>query len=71
MPTYSTTRSTTQSREKMGSRKGSGTKGHIGSWDDAIADFRQRIKDLRKAIRVFREQKRRGESWAGKSATQN
>jgi hypothetical protein len=71
MPTTNTTRSSYKSSEKMGSRMGSRTKGRVASWDDAIADFRQRIKDLKKAIRVFQEQKRRGESFAGESATQN
>jgi hypothetical protein len=35
------------------------------TWDGAIADFKGRIKELRQAIRVFQEQKRRGEPWPG------
>jgi hypothetical protein len=50
---------------------GSRAKSRVGSWDDAIADFKRRIKDLKGAILVFQEQKRRGEPWAAKSATRN
>jgi len=33
------------------------------SWDAAIADARQRIKDFQKAILVYKAAKKRGESW--------
>ena len=59
--TQTTTRSNDMSR---------GKRPRVGSWDDAIADFRQRIRDLRQAIRVFQEQKKRGESWAGHKSEQ-
>lgn len=62
---HTTTRLTDLSRQKMGSR----TESHVGSWDDAIADFKQRIRALKQAIQVFQDQKRRGEPWADKSAT--
>jgi len=35
----------------------------VSSWDEAIEDYEERIRELRKAIKVFREQKKRGEPW--------
>ena len=35
----------------------------ISSWDDAIADAKQKIRDLEFSVRVFSERKRKGEPW--------
>lgn len=35
------------------------------TWDAAIEDAQQKIKDFRAAIRVYREAKKRGEPWPG------
>ncbi|MGA2000709.1 MAG: hypothetical protein ABSG52_12000 [Terriglobales bacterium] len=43
----------------------------IAGWDAAIADAKQRIQDFRKAIRVYTEAKRRGESWPTAASTRN
>jgi len=35
------------------------------SWDAAISDAQQRIKDFRAAIKVYRNAKKRGDTWPG------
>lgn len=35
----------------------------IAGWDDAIADAKQRLKDIQFALKEFKECKRRGEPW--------
>lgn len=35
------------------------------SWDDAISDIEQRLKDLEFSLRVFKDRKRKGEPWPG------
>lgn len=35
----------------------------ISSWDDAIADVEQRLRDLQFSLRIFKESKRKGEPW--------
>ena len=35
------------------------------SWDKAIQDAQQRIEGFKRAIKVYREAKKRGESWPG------
>lgn len=35
----------------------------IASWDDAITDAKQRLKEIQFALSVFEERKRNGEPW--------
>jgi hypothetical protein len=35
------------------------------SWDKAIAEAKERIRDFQRAIKVYREAKKRGEVWPG------
>jgi hypothetical protein len=37
----------------------------ISSWDDAIADVQERIKDLEFSLKVFKDRKKKGEPWPG------
>jgi hypothetical protein len=37
----------------------------VSPWDEAIAEARQRIADLKFSIRDFEERKARGEQWRG------
>jgi len=39
-------------------------------WDEAILDAKRRIKTLESTIVVYRERKKAGDPWPGKSATQ-
>lgn len=35
------------------------------SWDDAIAHAKSRIQELKRSLKVFEENKERGEPWPG------
>jgi hypothetical protein len=37
----------------------------ILSWDDAIEDAKQRLKDIQFSLKVFQKRKRIGEPWPG------
>jgi len=41
------------------------------SWDEALAHAKNRIKELRKSVRIFEEKIQKGDPWPAKSATLN
>ena len=43
----------------------------MDGWDQAIADAKRHIHQLRLSIKVFSVRKQNGDRWPGKSATQN
>jgi hypothetical protein len=45
--------------------KSSKKKNTVNKWDEAIAEAKRRIADLKFSIRVFEDRKERGESWRG------
>jgi hypothetical protein len=40
-------------------------------WDEAIADAKRKIADLKSSIAYFRQRRKAGDQWPVESATQN
>jgi len=41
----------------------------IGKWDEAIADAKRKIRELRMTIKVYQESKKAGDRWPGPDAS--
>ena len=50
---------------KMSIEKARKSVENIRSWEDAIAHAKNRIKELRRSLKVFEENLKRGEPWPG------
>jgi hypothetical protein len=55
------------SQEKVGAKIGR----KRTKWDEAISDAKRKIRELNFTITVYKQRKKAGDRWPGKSATQN